>query len=286
VLAIGGHPRSGTTLLARLLNSHPTIAVTFEFRPFLGLHREPRAHWQILRKDVIRRRTIEAAWLSRWQAHRDRRTPTRYVVGALDRLESARFLRSYWVRIRDLPMVDAGAIQAGYQAHFRQEMWVGDKFPEYVFSLDSLAAEPDLVLIMICRDPRDVAASAVNMFRRGWGGGLLGERLSTPEGVAGTWSEATRSMLAHQSRCHLVRYETLVSDPEHTLGALGRSIGVDPAGFWSGQIRDDSVGKGRGELSARDIQAVESVAASEMAALGYKPLRRAGARAGSQGAAH
>jgi len=286
VLVIGGHPRSGTTLLARLLNSHPTIAVTFEFRPFLALHREPRAHWQMLRKDVMRRRTVEAAWLSRWQAHRGRRTFTRYVVGALDRLESARFLRSYWARIRDLPRVDAGAIQSGYQAHFRQEMLVGDKFPEYVYSLDSLGAEPELVLIMIYRDPRDVAASAVKMFRRGWGGGLLGERLSTPEGVAGTWSEATRSMLAHQNRCHLVRYETLVSDPEHTLGALGRSIGVDPAGFWREQIRHDSVGRGRSELSARDIQVIESVAAGEMAAVGYKPLRRAGARDRSQGATH
>ena len=270
MLVVGGHPRSGTTLLARLLNLHPAIGVTFEFRPFLGLDRDSPAHWHVLRKDFARRRIVEIKWLPLWRMSQGRRGPRRAILGALDRLESARFLLTYGAMIKEAPRVTTEVIRSAYLAHFGIKHLLGDKVPEYVFSLDSLVSEPGLVRVLIYRDPRDVAASAIKMFERGWGGGTLGHRLSTPEGVAATWAEAARLMLKHANQCHLVRYEGLVSNPLGELGSLGRSLGVDPAAFQIGMVQGDRVGRGRRELSTQDIEAIERVAAPEMRALGYE----------------
>jgi len=270
VLVIGGHPRSGTTLLARLLNLHPAIAVTFEFRPFLGLDRDLPSHWQVLRKDFARRRIVEIKWLPSWRMAQVRGLPRRAILGALDRLESARFLFRYRAMIRQAPVVTTDVVRSAYLAHFGRKQLLGDKVPEYIFSLDALASESGLVRILIYRDPRDVAASSIKMFERGWGGGTLGHRLSTPEGVAATWAEAARLMLKHDNRCHLVRYEGLVSNPLGELGSLGRSLGVDPAAFRTRMVQGDRVGKGRRELSEQAIEAIERVAAPEMRALGYE----------------
>jgi hypothetical protein len=249
---------------------HPAIAVTFEFRPFLGLDRDPLAHWHVLRKDFARRRIVEIKWLPLWRMSQGRRVSRRAILGALDRLESARFLFTYRAMIREAPTVTTEVIRSAYLAHFGRKHLLGDKVPEYIFSLDSLISEPGLVRVLIYRDPRDVAASAIKMFERGWGGGALGHRLSTPEGVAATWAEAARLMLKHENRCHLVRYEGLVSNPLDELGSLGRSLGVDPAAFRTGMVQGDRVGKGRRELSEQDIEAIERVAAPEMRALGYE----------------
>ena len=270
MLVIGGHPRSGTTLLARLLNLHPAISVTFEFRPFLGLNRDLSSHWQVLRKDFARRRIVEIKRLPLWRMGQGRGLPRRAVLGALDRLESARFLYKYRAMIREAPMVTTEVIRTAYLAHFGRKHLVGDKVPEYIFSLDSLVSEPGLEWVLIYRDPRDVAASASKMFERGWGGGTLGHRLSTPEGVAATWAEAARLMLKHANRCHLVRYEGLVSNTLAELGLLGRSLGVDPGAFRTGMVQADRVGKGRKELSEQTIETIERVAAPEMRALGYE----------------
>ena len=270
MLVIGGHPRSGTTLLARLLNLHPAMAVSFEFRPFLGLDRDPPSHWQVLRKDFARRRIVEIKWLPSWRMGQGGGLPRRAILGALDRLESARFLSTYRAMIRETPTVTTEVIHSAYLAHFGRKHLLGDKVPEYIFSLDSLISEPGLVRVLIYRDPRDVAASAIKMIERGWGGGTLGRRLSTPEGVAATWAEAARLMLKHANQCHLVRYEGLVSNPLGELGSLGRSLGVDPAAFQIGMVQGDRVGRGRRELSTQDIEAIERVAAPEMRALGYE----------------
>ena len=183
MLVVGGHPRSGTTLLARLLNLHTAIGVTFEFRPFLGLDRDSPAHWHVLRKDFARRRIVEIKWLPLWRMSQGRREPRRAILGALDRLESARFLFRYRAMIREAPMVTTEVIRSAYLAHFGTKHLLGDKVPEYIFSLDSLVSEPGLVWVLIYRDPHDVAASAIKMFERGWEVGHLGTGFPRPKAL-------------------------------------------------------------------------------------------------------
>jgi hypothetical protein len=256
--------------LARLLNLHPAIRVTFEFRPLLGLNAHPSRHREVLRKNVLRRRIIETNLFLHWRVYHARAIIPRLVLAALDRVQSLYFLLRYVGLISGTARVTAETILAAYRSCFGRPSWVGDKLPEYVFRLDQLADEPNLALIMIHRDPRDVAASAIQMYRAGWSGGMLGARLSSPEGVAASWAEAARLLLKHRSRCHVVRYESLVADPAAELERLGRAIGVGAGHFPDQLIRRDRVGRGAKVLTIEELQTVERVAEAEMAALGYE----------------
>lgn len=53
-LIIGGHPRSGTTMLERLCNSHPALRITREFHSFMRLEVTYRRYVRRLRKTWYR----------------------------------------------------------------------------------------------------------------------------------------------------------------------------------------------------------------------------------------
>lgn len=258
VAILCGHPRSGTTLLNRLLNTHPDVFMTFEF----GAFRELDVPFEIYRK------RLRTSWMWRRIVSKPgRRGKVR------SRLRSLRFLRSYlgYLRTGAQNSVDIESVAAGLQRWFPAAHVVGDKKPSYIFHLDRLAAYPQLRRIVIVRDPRDVTRSALEMASTRWDVNKNAIRYGTSQKIAHSWVRAVESMERNAEGTHIVRYEQLIADPDGELGKIGAYLGVDPGRFKAGMIRKDSMGKYRDGLSDEDLNIVLDIASGVMRRLGYTP---------------
>ncbi|HEX9444106.1 MAG TPA: sulfotransferase, partial [Candidatus Binatia bacterium] len=257
---IVGSPRSGTTLLGRILDGHPRIAVYHEthyyplFRPDLGRYGELRRPANLMRlvEDVR-----EVARVQGFMA-----PPTaRELIAALPE-----------------PTFE-GVLTALLQLHARQQgkIRAGDKTPDHhAYLAEILEAFPQSPVIFVLRDPRD----AVLSIRRALGAGLTG--------AAWTWNRAFRSYRKFAGRVHLVRYEELVAEPQKTAENICAFLGETFAGEmlrFSERVPEslaarpnfqkllkevdaDSVGGFR-RLTAREIGRIEALCAEGMEALGY-----------------
>ncbi|MGL4235544.1 sulfotransferase family protein [Tabrizicola sp.] len=136
-----------------------------------------------------------------------------------------------------------------------------------------LDAIPDLKIIHILRDPRDVARSSIGM---GWAGNVysgLGHWLETED----AWSAAAPRLAAGQYM--EVRYEKLVASPEAELARICGFVGVpfDPAMLTYDQrttyAKPDSalVSRWKGRLSPRDIGLLEARLGDRLQTRGYEP---------------
>ena len=194
---IVGVPRSGTTLLRLMLNSHPNLCVPFEsafiprFFYKLGSYgplSDPRNAERLLR-DIS-----EVQQVKRGQLVQDPRTILSYPI------------RSYSDLIH--------AIFAEYAKRKGKKRW-GDKSPGYVTDIDVLwKLFPGCKIIHIVRDGRDVA---VSLRKVSWG------RRSIPE-LATRWK--WMSIVGHKVGSVLgnhyleIRYEDLVLKTEETVRAI------------------------------------------------------------------
>ena len=66
-----------------------------------------------------------------------------------------------------------------------------------------------------------------------------------------------------------MHYEDLIKEKERELKVLGEWLGVNPAGFDAGVIRDTSIGKYKTGLSDEDLTTVMDIAGPTMAKMGY-----------------
>jgi Sulfotransferase family len=244
-------------MLTQLLDSHPDIAMTYELHNFLGLGKPLWRHLRLLRKrnrwrlPPIRLRGLHRTWLSR-------------LAGIVFRVRYALGL----ARLRRNP-IDLDGMRRVLHGLFPQAQVIGDKYPRYVFRLDQFAPEPDLLIVVIYRDARDVVRSAIERSKRQWRRTRFGERLGTPASAARSWVRAIQTMERHRERAHLIRYEDLVRQPKQVVRDLGQYLGVDPAGFRFGFIKQDRVGKHKQGLSEGDLAMVNKIAGETMRRLGY-----------------
>jgi Sulfotransferase family len=258
VLLIGGHPRSGTTLLGWLCDKHPAMSVTTELGSFLAANKPYHEHSRYLLNRWLR---VWNRWAfhsshyeKQWIAWRNFAFVTRYV------------LRCYRFR-REL--IDSHAIEAVLRSMFPTAKIVGDKWPEYVFGLDTLAGTDGVQLVIIYRDCRDVVSSTLEQVRTSWRGMPFTKELDSAEKIAARWVRAIELMQRHRERLHKIRYESLVQDPLVEIEALGRWLDVDPWAFPISGIRDASVGKHRTTLSPEELSRVMDVAGPTMRQLDY-----------------
>lgn len=256
LLIVCGHPRSGTTMLCRVLNSHPDISMSFEFHNFRRLNTQASDHLRPLRTTWLKRRLIK----------RNRSD------GRLARtLASGWFLHRYRRGIRrlDADKIGVESVRGVLRSIFPRALVVGDKTPAYVFGLDRLARFDGLKRLVIYRDCRDVANSAMKMAQTKWDKTKLGNRYDTPEKVAHQWVKAIELMEMYADRVVSLRYEDLVTNPGQITTALGEWLGVDPAAFRVQQIRTSSVHRHRSELSRDEIARIVEIAGPTMERLGY-----------------
>ncbi|MGH8870239.1 MAG: sulfotransferase [Actinomycetes bacterium] len=209
---VGACPRSGTTMLRTMLNSHPELAVPHETRFLVDAWRR-RARWGDLSEAHNRRR------LARWVVRRKKSRVERLVDDPkqlVDRMVAA-------------PPTLGSVLAAGFALYAEghdKPRW-GDKRPSYVMNMDAVFRMfPDAQFINVVRDPRAAVASIRKI---GWYRDGL-------EAGAAIWEQSVRCADIWRRRLAPdqfleIQYEKLVADPRGTLEEIVAFLGLDPAGI-------------------------------------------------------
>jgi Sulfotransferase family len=274
---VGGCPRSGTTLLRTMLNSHPGLAIPHETRILIGGYRR-RAQWGDL-ADRENRRQL-ARWVVERKESRYRRL-TEDADALLDRMVAA-------------PPTLGSVLSAGfrlYAEHHGKERW-GDKRPSLILNLDAVFAMfPDAQYVNVVRDPRAVVASIRKVGRRhGWGAHGI------PGGTE-TWERSARAADAWRRRLPAdqfleIQYEHLVTDTARVLEGIVDFLDLDPGGLdpmlrhhetadirsrtlhanVSRPVTTERLRSWERALRPREVAFVESVVGDRMLRYGYEPV--------------
>jgi hypothetical protein len=275
-LFIVGCPRSGTTLLRRLVDTHPHIAIIHQSRfipNFFERRRGLTPEGLVTTKLVDR--LLEARGVKNLETSRE-------LLESLVEAEEPVSYSTFVTGVFDLYGKGQG------------KRLVGDKTPGYVRSIPTLhALWPEARFVHLIRDGRDVCMSAISWSRAY----KLAHRYSTwtedPITTAALWWEwhvrlgrEDGGSLAPKLY-HEVRYETLVSVPEETCAALCDFLGIpyddamlkfhegrtkmkpgrDAKRAWlpiTSDLRD-----WRTQMTAEDLERFEAAAGDLLEELGY-----------------
>ncbi|HTS23009.1 MAG TPA: sulfotransferase [Casimicrobiaceae bacterium] len=279
-----GCPRSGTTLLAVMLDSHPLLAMPPETAFLPELRRFDGRDDEALRREFFALVTTDRWGVSNWDD-----------VG-VDRDE-------YWRRLcalRSFSITSGLRILYGMYAERLGKPLFGEKTPADTHCMPEIEAWlPEARFVHIVRDPRDVVLSL--------------RRTSAGRGIRRTariWVDMVslaRSSAAQVGRYHELRYEDLVLEPEAELRKLCDFLELEyssrmldyriSAERHLGHLGDRPLANGRGnvphalrarlhenivqplradrvrgwrrQMSPQDCAKVEAIAGSLMRELGY-----------------
>jgi len=144
VLLIGGHARSGTTMLWKLCNGHPDIRLTYEFREFYALGKPFREY----EHEMLEHMRYRGIYENRVLGLPD--TSNKLLRG-MNILSGYGFAARYLFGLRRYRMapIDSAAVEATLKGLFPHARVVGDKYPNYVFMLDKLTGIGDRWVIML-----------------------------------------------------------------------------------------------------------------------------------------
>jgi hypothetical protein len=274
-----GCPRSGTTLLGRLLDAHPELAIIHEGR-------------------------FVAAWFERRRGLTPEGAVTPKLIDELLRFrpfKNVRVSREQLERLADgsQPVAYASFVSGIFDLHgdAHGKRLVGDKTPHYVRSLPTLhALWPGARFIHIVRDGRDVCLSVRNWKKVTERGGAVAHYSTweqDPVPTTALWWEwhvrlgrEAGAALGPQVY-HEVSYESLVDDPAGGCRALCAFLGIPydehMLGFHEGRTRDDpeldakqawrpvtpGLRNWRTEMPAAEIERFEAATGELLEELGY-----------------
>jgi hypothetical protein len=252
LLMISGHPRSGTTLLNRLCNSHPDISMTFELKVFNNLNMPYGRHL----------RRIRHQWWDQRIVMRGRRRSRRR-----RKLDSFIFMLKYafWLRVATHGKVTIESVRFALDRAMPHHKYVGDKFPSYNFNLSKHIQHDDMKYLVIYRDCRRVVKS---VFNRDWHGVNL-VRFADARATSQSWVQDIETMERYEDKVHTVRYEALLDNPQQVLEELGEYLDVDPQGFNAKLIKKDKSARNQRELTDEEIEQILEVAGPTLERLGY-----------------
>ena len=251
LLIIGGLSRSGTSMLQRICNAHPQIVMTYESRILLNTGRRFSGYF----------RGFGNNWQKKFRRLAEANGSRQYVT--VWRFLTALMLRGY-------RRIDLAAIHHALESVFPQAACVGDKYPRYLFHLSEFVDYDDMRIVIIYRDGRDVAQSILQRVRTDWKDQVWAQnKLSTPQKIAARWVEAIEQMERYCDQIHIIRYETLVNNPEAEFARLAEYLGVDPAGFDYSGVKTNSIGKYKQGLTEEQLAEFMEVAGPTLERLGY-----------------
>ncbi len=278
-LFIVGCARSGTTLLHRIVDAHPLIAITPEMHWVSnrlktdGPHGEP-----LVTPEVIR----ELADHKRFSHFELARADFEGLLGPGESVSYREFL---------------GRL-LGLYGRVREKPIVGNKTPAYVRHLPELhELWPEARFVHIVRDGRDVCLSILNWKKANKTAGRYATWEEDPVSTTALWWER-KVRSGHEAGaalgpelCHEMRYEDLIRDPEGECRALCRFLDLpyDAAmvRFSEGKTRTDlpdarkrpkrawlPVTSGlrdwRTEMEVESVERFEAVAGELLDAFGYE----------------
>ncbi len=273
-LFIVGCPRSGTTLLQRMLDHHPLLAVAND------THFIPKAIRGVSEPGDL---PLTADLISAvCNYHRFFRL----------RLSEADVLRAAENSCTYREFVSALYSEYG---KLRQKPFAGEKTPDYVKRLPLLhALFPWVKTVHIIRDGRDVALSTLQWAQPDKGPGKFQLWAKEPVAVCALWwgwqvstGQGSGADLGSE-RYHEVRYEKLVVQPEEVLHEITNFLKLPFAPemltYHEGKVSSDSslsakkawlpptrgVRNWRSQMSARDLELFEALAGDLLSDLGYE----------------
>ncbi len=285
-----GCPRSGTTLLQRMVNAHPKIAIT------------PESHWIP--------RLIEKPWAANADGTITRKLIRRMITHPkFERLQVSRD-QVYQLAPKGKPVTYAWLVTRvlDLYGHAQGKALVGDKTPEYVREIARLhALWPRARFVHLIRDGRDVAMSMLEWQKVDPKPGHFATWKDDPVSTAAWWwrhnvqlGRAAGKALGPKLYCEL-RYEALVTEPREQSEALFRFLDLpfDPSvlDFHAEGARTDpglekkraglpvtaGLRDWRAAMPADDVERVEAVAGDLLDELAYP---RAVPRPGDEALAH
>jgi Sulfotransferase family len=274
-LIIGACPRSGTTLLRTMLNSHPEIAVPRETR-FVLESWERRKKFGDLRELENRRRL--AHWIFK-------RKKSRWRVLGIDRDEAIE-------RLLHAPPTLGSMVATCFVMYAEKDgkpRW-GDKRPTYAARMRPIFdLFPHTQFVHVIRDPRACVAS---MRQLGW-------YVDNVPAALELWARCVRvarswgRKLAPDQFLE-VQYEELIREPQETLARIARYGGLaSDAGAMNDMLRyyehderrnqrfhanvsrpldEARISRWTHVLEPREIAFIERAAAPVMAKYGYAPV--------------
>jgi Sulfotransferase family len=259
---IVGSPRSGTSLMRRLLDRHPAVAICGETHFYRLVYLRRKAFGDL--NDPANRRRLIAEYFSSHHIRRAKLDSAEFV----DRL--SREATSYRAMFTAM---------LSYYAEMHGKRRYGEKTPQHAFFLETLCEWfPNAVILHMIRDPR---ASVASLQRAEW----------TPGSVvtnARTWLEHNRAARLFRDRPGYleVRYEALVTDPVTELRRICAVIGEEysplmqqpevvlsaeskPSMRSRAAVTSERLDVWRSELTAAQVAQIEWVLGSELENFGY-----------------
>lgn len=276
-LFVVGCPRSGTTLLQRMLDHHPELTVAND------THFIPRVITGLGEGDDL---PLTAELVRRVREYH--RFPRLGLPDAAVQ-EAAEAALTY----RDF----VGALYSQL-ARIHGKPLAGEKTPDYVRCLPLLhRLFPWTRTVHIIRDGRDVALSALEWAREGKGPGKFALWRDEPVAVCALWwrwqvsTGRNDGRAAGRERYREIHYEELVARPEETLrgvaGFLGLPFAREMLDYHVGRFSDrpgldakkawapptPGLRDWRASMGPRDVELFEALAGDLLAELGYERSR-------------
>lgn len=274
-----GNPRSGTSLLRSLLNTHPDVLIPREcgFMHWLFTDWHGRT-WDAPTLAEFARAVQATRKFETWELDARQVEEALMESGAGSYAQACSAIYELYARIRNKPI----------------SCW-GDKNNHYITEAKLLKALfPAARFIHIMRDPRDVACSYLELHRRRQDDSPYWPALSPHVGeIAAEWLRNNRAVAEQigESTLVTVKYEDLVADPKQQLDRIFTGLQLpplaelseatriqavdEPTEFtpWkkkvSNPINASAIGRYRGELTAEEIRTIESLTFPLLEQYGY-----------------
>lgn len=280
---IAGSSRSGTTMLARMLDRHPEVASLRELHFFEELWSPAEG---LAPLDLAARTALAGTLLHRARTGYNLPEPSRPFADEAQEIAAP-----------DGTAVDVFLRFLGHEAEPQGAAYVVEQTPRNAYVLDSiLSLFPEALVLSLVRDPRDVALSQRNWWKRGrLGSDNLTWRTTFrrfvdyhPVTVALVWRSAARACDACVDPRHRrLRFEDLVDEPEGALRTICDHIGIEPSpemlavsATSSSNVADEGrgvgvdssvVGRGSELLPRAERWVVERMTRKDMHRHGYRP---------------
>ncbi len=274
IFFIVGRIRSGTTLLARMLNNHPAIFLPQESPFIMNLYQKHAKVKEWHKKQILAFYNDlwkEVRLTQYWKLHEQKEALKADLLALAGKANFADLSKA--VIYRRACMRERGAA-----------CMMGDKNPSYALYVDDLVkAFPNAPIILLVRDARDNILSCQR----------VSFDFNDPIVLAERWRFFNKEVLAahkrHPQQTILVRFEDILAQPEKTLQKICTHLGLqfEPAmlefykkeehlkleswkNFYSRPLEKSKISKWKEKMPAQEIQYAELINKKLLQRLGYE----------------